>query len=55
MAAVRGAAVAPATPIAALVLAGMNDVINSQSYTQAAYESHPDRVVVSNGRHGAVL
>jgi hypothetical protein len=35
--AVRGPAVAPATPIAALVLAGMNDVINSQGYTQAAY------------------
>ncbi|HVI80716.1 MAG TPA: hypothetical protein VM715_21705 [Candidatus Acidoferrum sp.] len=36
-AAVRGPAVAPATPVAALVLAGMNDVINSQGYTQAAY------------------
>jgi hypothetical protein len=25
------------TPVAALVLAGMNDVINSQGYTQAAF------------------
>jgi hypothetical protein len=36
-AAVRGPAVAQPTPVAALVLAGMNDVINSQGYTQAAY------------------
>jgi len=33
-AAVRGAAIAQPTPVAALVLAGMNDVINSQGYTQ---------------------
>ena len=36
-AAVRAPAQAQSTPIAALVLAGMNDVINSQGYTQAAY------------------
>ena len=36
-AAVRGAAAAQPTPIVALVLAGMNDVINSQGYTQAAF------------------
>jgi lipopolysaccharide export LptBFGC system permease protein LptF len=36
-AAVRGPATAQPTPVAALVLAGMNDVINSQGYTQAAY------------------
>ena len=36
-AAVRGPAAAQATPLAALALAGMNDVINSQGYTQAAY------------------
>jgi hypothetical protein len=36
-AAVRVPAQAQPTPIAALVLAGMNDVINSQGYTQAAY------------------
>jgi hypothetical protein len=36
-AAVRRPAVDQATPIAALVLAGMNDVINSQGYTQAAF------------------
>jgi hypothetical protein len=36
-AAVRGIAAAQPTPVTALVLAGMNDVINSQGYTQAAY------------------
>jgi hypothetical protein len=36
-AAVRGAAAAQPTPVAALVLAGMNDVINSQGYTQAEF------------------
>jgi hypothetical protein len=36
-AAVRGPAANQPTPIAALVLAGMNDVINSQGYTQAAF------------------
>ena len=36
-AAVRGPATAQPTPVAALVLAGMNDVLNSQGYTQAAY------------------
>ena len=34
---VRGPAAAQATAVAALALAGMNDVINSQGYTQAAY------------------
>jgi hypothetical protein len=36
-AAVRGPATAQPTPVAALALAGMNDVINSQGYTQAAF------------------
>lgn len=36
-AAVRGQAATQPTPVTALVLAGMNDVINSQGYTQAAY------------------
>jgi NADH:ubiquinone oxidoreductase subunit 6 (subunit J) len=36
-AAVRGTAATQPTPITALVLAGMNDVINSQGYTQAAW------------------
>jgi len=36
-AAVRRPAAEQPTPIAALVLAGMNDVINSQAYTQAAF------------------
>jgi dsDNA-binding SOS-regulon protein len=36
-AAVHGQAATQPTPITALVLAGMNDVINSQGYTQAAY------------------
>jgi hypothetical protein len=34
--AVKGPALAQPTPISALAVAGMNDVINSQSYTQAA-------------------
>lgn len=36
-AAVRGPAVAQQTPVTALAIAGMNDVLNSQGYTQAAY------------------
>jgi hypothetical protein len=35
--AVRGQAALTPTPITALALAGMNDVINSQGYTQAAW------------------
>jgi hypothetical protein len=35
--AVRGPAVANPTPVMALVVAGMNDVLNSQGYTQAAW------------------
>ena len=35
--AVRAAAESQPTPIAALAVAGMNDVLNSQGYTQAAY------------------
>jgi hypothetical protein len=35
--AVRGQATVSPTPITALALAGMNDVINSQGYTQAAW------------------
>jgi len=36
-AAVRAPAVAQPTPIVALAVAGMNDVLNSQGYTQAAW------------------
>ncbi len=36
-AAVHAPAMSTPTPVAALALAGMNDVLNSQSYTQAAY------------------
>jgi hypothetical protein len=36
-AAVRGPASAQQTPVTALALVGMNDVLNSQGYTQAAY------------------
>jgi len=36
-ASVRDAAIAQPTPIAALVVGGMNDVINTQGYTQAAW------------------
>jgi hypothetical protein len=36
-AAVRGPATAAPNPVNALVLAGMNDVLNSQGYTQAAW------------------
>ncbi|MGO9039366.1 MAG: hypothetical protein ACLPX1_09730 [Steroidobacteraceae bacterium] len=36
-AAVRGAASTQPTPIVALAVAGMNDVLNSQGYTQAAW------------------
>jgi hypothetical protein len=35
--AVRGAAAAQPTPVVALVLSGMNDVLNSQAYTQASW------------------
>jgi hypothetical protein len=35
--AVRGPAAAQPTPVAALALAGINDVINSQGYTRAAF------------------
>jgi hypothetical protein len=35
--AVRSPALAQATPLMALVVSGMNDVLNSQRYTQAAY------------------
>jgi hypothetical protein len=44
-AAVRGPAGAEPTPVAALVLAGMNDVINSQGYTQAAFWNRIPRAV----------
>ena len=36
-ASVRGPALARPTPITALVVSGMNDVLNSQGYTQAAW------------------
>jgi hypothetical protein len=35
--AVKGPALAQPTPVSALAVAGMNDVINSQGYTQAAW------------------
>jgi hypothetical protein len=35
--AVRGPAAAEPTPVAAVIVSGMNDVLNSQGYTQAAY------------------
>jgi hypothetical protein len=38
-AAARSAAVAQPTPVVALVIAGMNDVLNSQAYTQAAWRN----------------
>jgi len=44
-AAVRGPTAAEPTPVAALVLAGMNDVINSQGYTQAAFWNRIPRAV----------
>jgi hypothetical protein len=44
-AAVRGAATADPTPVMALVVAGMNDVINSQGYTQAAFWNRIPRAV----------
>ena len=44
-AAVRGPVAAEPTPVAALVLAGMNDVINSQGYTQAAFWNRIPRAV----------
>jgi hypothetical protein len=34
---VRARAAAEPTPVAALVVSGMNDVLNSQGYTQAAF------------------
>ena len=34
---VQGPAIAQPTPVAALTLSGMNDVLNSQSYTQASW------------------
>ena len=44
-AAVRGPVTAEPTMVAALVLAGMNDVINSQGYTQAAFWNRIPRAV----------
>jgi hypothetical protein len=35
--AVRSAGLSPPTPVSALAVSGMNDVINSQGYTQAAW------------------
>jgi len=43
--AVRGPATAQPTPDTVLVLAGMNDVINSQGYTQAAFWNRIPRPV----------
>jgi len=43
--AVRGPATAQPTPVTVLVLAGMNDVINSQGYTQAAFWNRIPRPV----------
>ena len=44
-AAFRGPTTAQPTPVAALVLAGMNDVINSQGYTQSAFWNQIPRAV----------
>ncbi len=44
-AAVRGPATEQPTPVAALVVSGMNDVINSQGYTQAAFWNRIPRAV----------
>jgi hypothetical protein len=44
-AAVREPVAAEPTPVAALVLSGMNDVINSQGYTQAAFWNRIPRSV----------
>jgi hypothetical protein len=44
-AAIRGPATEQPTPVAALILAGMNDVINSQGYTQAAFWNRIPRAV----------
>jgi hypothetical protein len=38
--AVQGPCVAQPTPVSALILSGMNDVLNSQGYTQAAWWNH---------------
>src|SRR5882757_4522483 len=43
--AVRGPATAQPTPVTVLVVAGMNDVINSQGYTQAAFWNRIPRPV----------
>ena len=53
--AVRGAAVDQPGPIQALVLSGMNDVINSQGYTQAAFwKSNSHSRMVADGGDRAV-
>jgi hypothetical protein len=44
-AAVRGAATGQSTPVMALVVAGMNDVINAQGHTQPAFWSRIPRAV----------
>jgi hypothetical protein len=38
--AVQGPCAAQPTPVSALILSGMNDVLNSQGYTQAAWWNH---------------
>jgi uncharacterized membrane protein YraQ (UPF0718 family) len=38
--AVQAPAIATPTPVAALAVAGMNDVLNSQGYTQFAWDDH---------------
>ena len=53
--AVRGAAAAQPTPVAALVLAGMNDVINSQGYTGRVLEPDPSWRVVADDGHRTLL
>ena len=37
---VQGPCAAQPTPVSALILSGMNDVLNSQGYTQAAWWNH---------------
>ena len=52
--AVRGAVADQPAPIAALVLSGMNDVINSQGYTKQRSGIGFRRRMVAHGSHRAV-
>jgi hypothetical protein len=55
-ASIRGSASAQPTPVTALVLAGMNDVINfARLHTSDVLESDSRRRVVAHGGHRTVL